>query len=147
MSARSQVGAPIDNSANTRSINSRSIIWLGRVVVGLVTVFLLLDAVMHLAVPQPVVDAMTHLGYPLGAARAIGVVELVCLLLYLVPATAPVGAVLLTGLLGGAVAAHVRVGDPIFETYVFPVVIGALIWGGLALRDARVRACLGLFSG
>ena len=58
----------------------------------------------------------------------------------MIPATAPIGAVLLTGLLGGAVAAHVRVGDPFFETYVFPVIIGALIWGGLALRDARVRA-------
>ena len=107
---------------------------------GLVAIFLLLDAGIHVTVPQPVVDAMTHLGYPLASARAIGVVELVCLLLYLVPATAPIGAVLLSGLLGGAVAAHVRVGDPFFETYVFPVIIGALIWGGLGLRDARVRA-------
>ena len=115
-------------------------VWVGRALSGLVVIFLLLDAGIHVTVPQPVVDAMTHLGYPLASARAIGVVELACLLLYLIPAPAPIGAVLLTGLLGGAVAAHVRVGDPFFETYVFPVIIGALIWGGLALRDARVRA-------
>ena len=115
-------------------------VWVGRVLTGLVAIFLLLDAGIHVTVPQPVVDAMTHLGYPVASARAIGVVELACLLLYLIPATAPIGAVLLTGLLGGAVAAHVRVGDPLFETYVFPVIIGAMIWGGLVLRDARVRA-------
>ena len=115
-------------------------VWIGRALAGLVTLFLLFDAGIHLAGPQPVVDAMTHLGYPLASARGIGVLELACLLLYLIPATAPIGAVLLTGLLGGAVAAHVRVGDPFFETYVFPVIIGALIWGGLGLRDARVRA-------
>ena len=115
-------------------------VWVGRALSGLVVIFLLLDAGIHVTVPQPVVDAMTHLGYPLASARAIGVLELACLLLYLVPATAPIGAVLLTGLLGGAVAAHVRVGDPFFETYLFPVIIGALIWGGLALRNARVRA-------
>ena len=115
-------------------------VWVGRVLSGLVVIFFLLDAGIHVMVPQPVVDAMTHLGYPLASARGIGVAELVCLLLYLIPATAPIGAVLLTGLLGGAMAAHVRVGDPFFETYVFPVLIGALIWGGLGLRDARVRA-------
>lgn len=123
-------------------ILGRRTVWFGRVVIGLVTLFLLLDAGIHLAVPRQVVDAMTQLGYPLASAPAIGVVELACLLLYLLPATAPIGAILLTGLLGGAVSAHVRVGDPFFETYVFPVIIGALIWGGLALRDARVRALL-----
>lgn len=115
-------------------------VWVGRALSGLVVIFLLLDAGIHVTVPQPVVEAMNHLGYPLASARAIGVLELACLVLYLIPATAPIGAVLLTGLLGGAVAAHVRVGDPFFETYLFPVIIGALIWGGLALRDARVRA-------
>ncbi len=136
MSADAQATAQVLATKGSRTV------WVGRTLAGLVTVFLLLDAGIHVAVPQPVVDAMSHLGYPIASARGIGVLELACLLLYLVPATAPVGAVLLTGLLGGAVAAHVRVGDPFFETYVFPVLIGAMIWGGLGLRDARVRALL-----
>ncbi len=125
----------------------RRALWTGRALSGLVVIFLLLDAAIHVKVPQPVVDAMTHLGYPLAAAPAIGILELICLLLYVIPATAPIGAVLLTGLLGGAVAAHVRVGDPIFETYIFPVLVGALIWAGLSLRDPRVRALVTVARG
>jgi hypothetical protein len=135
MSANAQVSAQVGPAARVPRT-----VWIGRTFLGLVALFLLLDGGMHVAMPQPVVVATTHLGFPLASTPAIGVVELACLLLFLVPATAPIGAVLLTGLLGGAVAAHVRVGDPFFETYVFPVIIGALIWGALGLRDARVRA-------
>ena len=137
MSANPQIAVEVENGTSRRSM-----VWLGRTLVGLVTLFFLLDAGIHVALPGPVVEAMNHLGFPMASARAIGVLELACLLLYLLPATAPIGAVLLTGLLGGAVAAHVRVGDPVFDTYVFPVIVGALIWGGLGLRDARVRALL-----
>jgi hypothetical protein len=123
--------------APTRSVSA---VWGGRLLTGLIALFLVLDAGMHLWMPAPVVSAMSHLGYPPAAARGIGIVELACLALFLARRTAPIGAVLLTGLLGGAMAAHVRVGDPVFETYVFPVLVGALMWGGLYLRDARVRA-------
>lgn len=138
MSASPQIAVPVESSTR-----GRSLAWLGRALIGIVALFLLVDGGMHIAMPQPVVVATTHLGFPLTSTPVIGVVELVCLLLYLIPATAPIGAVLLTGLLGGAVAAHVRVGDAVFETYLFPVIVGALIWGGLVLRDARVRALFG----
>jgi hypothetical protein len=82
---------------------------------------------------------MNQLGFPLGVTVAIGVVELICTVLYVIPATSILGAILLTGHLGGAVAAHVRVGNPVFESYVFPFLVGALLWGGLLLVEPRLR--------
>ena len=117
-------------------------VWAARVITAVVVVFLLFDGIIHLTKPQPVVDAFAQLGYPLAASRGIGIVELLCLGVYLVPRTALLGAVLLTALLGGAMSAHVRAGSPFFETYVFPVLVAALIWGGLLVRDERLR---GLF--
>jgi len=111
---------------------------------GLVVLFLLLDTGIHLAVPAPVVQAMTQLGFPLGLTVGIGVIELVCTVLYVIPATSILGAVLLTGYLGGAVAAHLRVGNPIFETLIFPVLVGSLLWGGLLLIEPRLRALMPL---
>ena len=114
-----------------------------RVAVVLATVsvaFLLFDAVIHLMLIRPVVDSFTRLGYPLGTVRGIAVVELICLALYVIPRTSILGAVLLTGYLGGAVSAHVRVESPIFSTVLFPVYVGIAVWGALYLRDARLRA-------
>ena len=114
----------------------------GRVVTALVAAFLLFDAVIHVLDLPVVQEAMAALGYPPGAAVPIGLIELACLALYLVPRTAPLGAVLLTGYLGGAVAAQLRIEAPLFSTLLFPVYLGVLVWVGLWLRDSRVRALL-----
>ena len=91
---------------------------------------------------DPVVQSFTQLGYPVSLSRGIGVLELVCLIIYVIPRSSLVGAVLLTGYLGGAVATHVRVGSPLFTHVLFPVYVAALLWGGLYLRDERVRALI-----
>jgi hypothetical protein len=100
-----------------------------------------MDGVMKLFKPPVVVESTVQLGYPESAIVGIGIVLLVCTLLYLVPRTAVMGAVLLTGYLGGAVATQVRVGGPLFNI-LFPVVFGAFVWGGLWLRNANVRRML-----
>jgi len=102
--------------------------------------FLSFDGVIKLAKIDPVVEAMQRLGYPDAAARPLGVVLLVCVATYIVPRTAALGAVLLTAYLGGAIATHVRVEDPLFSHTLFPTYVAAFIWAGLYLRDARVRA-------
>jgi hypothetical protein len=110
----------------------------------LVVVFLLFDTIIHLTKPAPVVDAFARLGYPLSASVGIGIVEFLCLVVYAIPRTAALGAILLMGLLGGAIATHVRAGSPAFEAYVFPILLGLLIWGGVWLRDERLRALVPL---
>jgi hypothetical protein len=109
--------------------------------VALSALFLLLDAVVHWIVPSPVVEALNRLGYPLALSPTLAIIEVICLVVYLIPWTAPLGAILLTGYLGGAVATHLRVRDPIFDT-IFPVLFGALVWAGLYLRDQRQRALI-----
>ncbi|HTT01142.1 MAG TPA: DoxX family protein [Steroidobacteraceae bacterium] len=121
---------------------SRGAFWTARALSGVVALFMLFDGVMHVLMPAPVVQAFARLGYPLSVGPGIGIVELLCTALYVVPRTSPLGAVLLTGVLGGAVSAHLRVGSPPFEAYIFPFLVGALVWGALLLRDARVRALL-----
>jgi hypothetical protein len=116
-------------------------LWIGRVISALAALFLLLDGVMKLFKPAPVVSATLRLGYPESVIVGLGVVLLACTILYIVPATRVLGAILLTGYLGGAVATHVRAGSGLFEM-TFPVMIGALLWLGLVLRDQRVRALL-----
>jgi hypothetical protein len=117
-------------------------LWTGRLVRGLMALFLTLDAVTHLATIQPVVAAFSRLHLPIAYAIPLGVLELACLVLYLVPRTAALGAVLLTGYLGGAVAINLRAGSPFFEETLFPVYVGVLVWGGLLLRDPALRALL-----
>src|SRR5215212_6738112 len=123
-------------SASPRG-SSRSARWAGRVVSALVVVFLAFDGITKAMMVEPVVETTTRLGYPAGAVFGIGVTLLVCTALYAVPRTAILGAILLTGYLGGAVATQVRVEDPWF---LFPAFIGVLAWGGLFLRDGRLRA-------
>lgn len=115
------------------------------IVTGLTSLFLLLDGVMKLFKPAFVVQATTELGYPESVIIPIGLVLIVCTVLYLVPLTSILGAILLTGYLGGAVATHVRVGGGAFPI-IFAVIFGILVWGGLYLRDPRLRALLPLRS-
>jgi hypothetical protein len=117
--------------------------WAGCAMSGVVIAFLLMDAVMKLMALPVVLEAGAPLGLP-GAdmARGLGAVLLACALLYIVPQTAVLGAILLTGYLGGAVATHMRVGSPLFTHVLFGVYLGILLWGGLYLRDARLRALI-----
>jgi hypothetical protein len=117
--------------------------WTGRVLSALAVAFLAFDAVIKLLVARPVVESFAQLGYPVHLATTIGALELACLAVYLVPRTAVLGAVLLTGYLGGAIATHVRLENPLFSHVLFPTYVAALVWGGLWLRDRRVSA---LFS-
>ena len=119
-------------------------LWAGRTFSGLVILFFLLDAAIKLPPLQPVVDTMTELGWPADAAtaRALGVIMIASILLYAYPPTSLLGAILITGYLGGAVATHARIGSPIFTHTLFGVYVGALAWAGLWLRDPRVRAML-----
>jgi hypothetical protein len=112
----------------------------GWAVSALPAAFLLLDAVLHMLRPDAVVQSFADLGYPVDLALPLGMLEAVCLAVYLLPRTAPLGAVLLTGYLGGAVSAHVRVHDALLSTTLFPVYLGAALWAGLWLRDHRVHA-------
>ena len=121
---------------------SRARIWTGRTLSALATLFLLFDSVAKLLRPAPVIKGTVELGYPVSAIVPIGVVLLACTVVYLVPRTAIIGAVLLTGYLGGAVASQVRVGNPLPTHVLFPLYFAALIWGGLYLRDRRVGALL-----
>ena len=122
---------------------SSSKLWSGRLMSFLPALFLILDAVMKLVKPAFVVDATVQLGYGESAIVPIGAVLLLITILYLIPRTAVLGAILLTGYLGGAVATHVRVGAGVFPI-VFAIVFGVLLWGGLYLRDPRVSALIPL---
>ena len=118
-------------------------LWVGRILVALSALFLLFDAAGHLMVPAAVVEAFNRLGYPISLSPVLAIIELVCLVAYLIPRTAILGAILLTGYLGGAVATHLRVHDPLFDT-LFPIIFGVLVWAGLYLRDQRLRAYIPL---
>ena len=120
---------------------SRKRLWAGCIIRTLAVLFLLVDGVMKLFKPAPVLEATVRLGYPESTIVGIGIVLLTCTLLYVIPRTSIFGAILLTGYLGGAVATQVRVGSGWFET-LFPVLLGSLIWGGLWLRDVRLQNLL-----
>lgn len=119
----------------------RGMVLAGRTISGFVALFLLMDGVLRTVRFQPYVDGTVQFGYPEHLATPIGLVLTVCTLLYLVPRTAVLGAILLTGYLGGATASHVRVEDPFFA---FAAVFGVLVWAGLYLREPRLRALLPL---
>jgi len=128
--------------SNDQSVSSTHL-WAGRIMSGLPALFLLVDGVMKLFKPPVVVQATVELGYPESVIFGFGVTLFVSTLLYLIPRTSVLGAILLTGYLGGAVATHVRVGGPLFNV-VFAVIVGALLWGGLWLRDGQLREMLPL---
>lgn len=117
-------------------------LWAGRLLSALPILFLAFDGVAKLMRLPPVLEACAKLGYSDNVAGPLGLTLLVCVVLYAVPATSVLGAILLTGYLGGAVATHVRVGDPLFSHILFPTYVAALVWGGLYLREARMGALL-----
>lgn len=121
---------------------SKKILWTSRVMSTLPVLMLLMSAGMKFAPPPDAAKGFEHLGWSMNLAFGLGVLELACTALYVIPRTAVLGAILLTGYLGGAIATHVRVGDP----YVTVVMLGVLIWGGLFLRDPRLRALIPLRS-
>lgn len=114
----------------------------GRFLSGFAALFLAFDLTLKLAQRPEAIEATTQLGYPASVIFPIGLVQLVFLALYLMPRTAPLGAVLWTGYLGGAIATHVRVENPLFSHTLFPIYVAAMLWGGLWLRDIRVRRLL-----
>ena len=118
---------------------SKGMLWTGYVMSAVPGLLMLLDGTMKIIKPAFVVDATVKLGYPESVIVGLGIVVLVCTILYLIPRTAVLGAILLTGYLGGAVASHVRTEEGLVAILA-PVVFGALFWGGLYLRDARIRA-------
>jgi hypothetical protein len=121
-----------------------TVLWIGRVISGLAITFLLLDAAMKLVPLKPVIDAMQELGFagsdPL--ARGLGVLLLGCTILYAIPSTAPLGALLLTGYLGGAIAVQLQAGNPVFSHVLFGGYIGLAVWAGLLLRSSHLRSVL-----
>ena len=119
---------------------TKAMTWAGWGLTGLAVLFMTFDIAIKLVDLQIVRDTMVQLGYPPQLGRTIGVIELVCLALYLNPRTSVLGAVLFTGVMGGAIATHMRVGDPLFSHVLFGVYFGAALWGGLWLREPRLRA-------
>jgi hypothetical protein len=126
----------------TTSISNKAL-WTGRILSGLVGLFLLADGVAKLFKPAAVVQGTVQLGYPESSIVGIGIVLLVCTALYLIPRTSILGAILLTGYLGGATATHVRVGGPLFNI-LFSVLFGVVVWAGIYLREERLRALVPL---
>lgn len=116
--------------------------WSGRILSSVAVLFLLFDSAGKLFEVQPVIDGTLQLGYPRDVVFTLGVILLTCVAAYVVPRTSVLGALLLTAYLGGAVATHVRVENPLFSHVLFPTYVAALLWGGLILRDARLRAFL-----
>ncbi len=131
------------SEASSPAVSKRAL-WAGRTISTVITLLLVLDAVMKFFKPKPVVDAFAHLGIPIELDFAIGTLLLLCTLLYAAPATSILGAILLTGYLGGAVMSHLRAGDPLFTHVLFPTYLGSLIWLGLYLRDPRLRVLIPL---
>jgi hypothetical protein len=120
---------------------TKSRLWASRIISGFAALFLLFDGVTKLFKPSFVVDATVRLGFPESAIVGIGILLTACTVVYLIPRTSILGAVLVTGYLGGAVAIQLRAGSSAFET-VFPVLVGILVWGGLWLRDNRMKELL-----
>jgi hypothetical protein len=119
-------------------------LWTGRVLTTLIVLFFIFDGVIHILKPPPVVEAFKELGLPLRLSVPIAIVELACLALYAIPQTCILGAILLTGYLGGAVAIQVFAGHPLFSQTLFPVYFAAVMWAGIYLREDRLRSLVPL---
>jgi hypothetical protein len=123
-------------------LSDRAAVRIGYALSGVVILFMLFDGGIKLVPPAMVMETTAQLGYPATAsfARGLGILGLSCTVLYAIPRTSVLGAILLTGYLGGTVATHLRVGSPIFSHMLFGVYLGILLWGGLYLRDERLRS-------
>jgi hypothetical protein len=140
-----QTGADsMSTDAQTAASRSKTMLWAGWILSGLTVLFMLFDGTSKLAMEHHVVEATTKIGYPMGVIRPLGIVLLVSTILYAIPRTAIFGAILLTGYLGGAVASKVRIENPLFGSILFGVYCGVLAWGGLYLRDERLRTLIPL---
>lgn len=128
--------------SRTGSASSRGAVWTGRVLSGLAVLFLTFDSIGKLLQVPPVMAGSQELGYPASTVFPMGVILLLCVVAYVIPRTSVLGALLLTGYLGGAVATHFRVGNPLLTHTLFPIYFAFFIWGGLVLRDSRLRAFL-----
>lgn len=128
--------------SRTGSASSRRAVWTGRVLSGLAVAFLTFDSIAKLLQVPPVIEGSQQLGYPASTVFPMGVILLLCVVAYVIPRTSVLGALRLTGYLGGAVATHFRVGNPLLTHTLFPIYFAFFIWGGLVLRDARLRAFL-----
>jgi hypothetical protein len=116
---------------------SKGRLWTGRIISAVVVLFLLFDSITKVMKVRAVIEASAQLGYPANTIFAIGIILLVCTVFYIIPQTAVLGAILLTGYLGGAVAANLRIGSSMFNT-LFPIVFAALVWVGIFLRESRL---------
>ena len=132
-------GSAMAQSAASAVPTSRKMLWIGRVISALPVLLMLFSAVMKLVKAAPVIQGFPRYGYPESLIVTIGVLELLSCIVYLIPSTAVLGAILMTAYLGGATATNVRVGDP---SYVMTVLLGVFVWGGLFFRDARLRALI-----
>lgn len=121
---------------------SKTTLWAGRILSAVPTLFMIVDSVFKLIRHPAVIEGTAKLGYPEHSILTMGILGLASALLYAFPRTAVLGAILLTGYFGGAVATHVRVDDPLFSHILFPTYLGVMVWGGLYLRDVRLRALL-----
>ena len=125
---------------NIQAAAPSRMVWAGWVLSALAVLFMLFDAVIKLMVIEPVRQSMGELGYPLNLAIVIAIVELIATALYVFPRTAVLGAILLTGVYGGAIASHLRIGSPLFSHVLFGLYLGLFVWGGAYLRDEKLRA-------
>jgi uncharacterized membrane protein YphA (DoxX/SURF4 family) len=124
----------------TTSPVSKKVLWTGYVLSALPVLLLLFSGSMKFVKSPQLTEGFTHLGWPGEYALGLGVLELTCTILYAIPRTSVLGAILLTGYLGGAIATHVRIGEPVF----MHIILGVLVWGGLYLRDPRLRVLMPL---
>ena len=115
-------------------------IWIGRILSALAILFLSFDTIVKVLRLPVAIEGTTQLGYPESTVFVIGIIQLVCLVLYMIPQTSVFGAILFTGYLGGAIATHLRIGSPLFTHILFPIYVAVLIWGGLYAREPRLRA-------
>ncbi len=132
----------MQSAAQTAPVSKKKL-WAGRILSALPVLMLLFSGVMKLVKPAAVVQGFAHFGYPESLALSIGILELACAVVYVIPRTSVLGAILMTAYLGGATATHVRIGEALFF---IPVILGVLVWGGLFLRDDRLRALIPLRS-
>jgi hypothetical protein len=130
------------NESLMTTTNSKGTIWTSRIMSGLVILFMLADSIFKFIQPAEVVQGTIDLGYQSHHIAVMGILGLLSIALYAIPRTAVLGAILLTGYFGGAIATHLRLDNPLFSHILFPVYLGVLAWGGLWLRDERVRKTL-----
>jgi hypothetical protein len=132
--------------ASSRSAKVAKSVIAGRVISGIITALLFVDGAFKLFPVKEVIEGSAQLGYPIETMAPIGIILLTCVVLYAIPRTSVFGALLLTGYLGGAIATHVRVQNPLFSHILFPTYVAAMVWGGLYLRNPKLRALVSLGS-